>query len=52
MKDESLKAQKGKIIVADSFKIGERKRGKCLTAISTEGAVKEIIGTISTNHIL
>jgi len=47
-----LKAQKGKIIVADSFKIGERKRGKCLTAISTEGAVKEIIGTISTNHIL
>jgi len=38
-----LNDQKGKIKVMDSFKIGERKRGKCLTAISTEGAAKEII---------
>lgn len=47
-----LDDQKGKIKVVDSFKIGERKRGKCITSISTEGAAREIIDTIATNHIL
>ena len=45
-------SQIGKIKVKDCFKVGERKRGTCLTAVSTDTAVKTIIDKITAHHVL
>ncbi|MCI8348132.1 MAG: hypothetical protein HFE74_01700 [Firmicutes bacterium] len=46
------KGYDNKAIVLDTFKLGERKRGVSLTAISTDEAVSAIIDKITMQHLL